>query len=121
PYVLTPEAERALKPGDTFRECAKNCPEMVVVPAGSFLMGSPPDEKGRYDREGPQHKVTFAKPFAVSKFEVAFEDWDACVAYGDCDPLISDSSWGRGRQPVINVTWNDAKRYVAWLSSMTGE
>ena len=117
---LTAEAEQALKPKDAFRECAKDCPEMVVVPAGQFTMGSPPYEKGRYDTEGPQHEVKIAKPFAVSKFEVTFDDWDACVAYGDC-PHATDSGWGRGRQPVINVSWDDAKVYVAWLSRMTGK
>ena len=58
PYVLKPEAERALKPQASFRECAKNCPEMIVVPAGEFTMGSPATEKGRYNNEDPQHKVT---------------------------------------------------------------
>jgi formylglycine-generating enzyme required for sulfatase activity len=120
PHVLTAAAEQALKPKDTFRECAKDCPEMVVVPADTFTMGSPPEEKGSYDSEQPQHEVTFAKPFAVSKFEVTFDDWDACVAYGDC-PRASDSGWGRGRRPVINVSWDDTKRYVAWLSRMTGK
>src|SRR4030095_8852074 len=88
PYVLSAEAERALKPGATFRECAEDCPEMVVVPAGEFVMGSRPNEKGRDRDEGPPHKVVFAEPFAVSKFEVTFDQWDACVAYGDCDPRI---------------------------------
>jgi formylglycine-generating enzyme required for sulfatase activity len=120
PHVLTADAERALKPGDAFKECAKDCPEMVVVPAGEFIMGSPAGEQGRYDYEEPQHKVVFAKPFAVAKFDVTFEDWDACVAYGDC-PRVSDSGYGAGRQPVINLTWNDAQRYVAWLSRMTGK
>jgi formylglycine-generating enzyme required for sulfatase activity len=120
PHVLTAEMERALKPKDAFRECAKDCPEIVVVPAGQFTMGSPLDEYGRHDREGPQHKVAFAEPFAVSKFEVTFDDWDACVAYGNC-PRAVDSGWGRGRQPVINVTWDEAQRYVAWLSKMTGK
>jgi formylglycine-generating enzyme required for sulfatase activity len=119
PHVLTAEAERALKPKDAFRECAKDCPEMVLVPAGKFMMGSPKGQGGDYER--PQHEVTFAKSFAVSKFEVTFDDWDACVAYGDCEPGVSDVGWGRGRQPVINVTWDDAKRYVAWLSRMTGK
>ena len=125
PYVLSAEAERELKPKDSFRECAKDCPEMVVVPAGEFTMGSPPNEKGRHNsegpREGPQHTVVVAKAFAVSKYELTFDDWDACVAYGGCDPRVSDSGYGRGRQPVINVTWDDAKRYVAWLSRMTGK
>jgi formylglycine-generating enzyme required for sulfatase activity len=120
PYVLTADAERALKPKDAFKECAKDCPEMVVVPAGKFMMGSPANEKGRWESEGPQHEVKFAKSFAVSKFAVTFDDWDACVAYGDCDPRVSDSGFGRGRRPVINVSWDDAKRYVAWLSGMTG-
>jgi formylglycine-generating enzyme required for sulfatase activity len=118
PHVLTAQAERALKPKDAFRECAKDCPEMVVVPAGKFVMGSPPGQ-GR-DNERPQHEVTFAKSFAVSKFEVTFDDWDACVAYGDC-PHASDSGWGRGQRPVINVAWDDAQRYVAWLSKMAGK
>ena len=48
PYVLSPDAEWALKPGNSFRECAKDCPEMIVVPAGEFMMGSPTTEKGRY-------------------------------------------------------------------------
>jgi formylglycine-generating enzyme required for sulfatase activity len=121
PYVLSAEAERALKPGATFRECAKDCPEMVVVPAGEFMMGSPPDENRHDGDEDPQHKVVFAKPFAVSKFEVTFDEWQACVTYGDCDPHISDSGWGRGLQPVINVVWDDAQRFVAWLSRMTGK
>jgi formylglycine-generating enzyme required for sulfatase activity len=69
-YVLKPEAERALKPLASFRECAKDCPEMIVIPAGGFTMGSPATEQGRYTNEGPEHEVTIAKPFAVSKFDV---------------------------------------------------
>jgi formylglycine-generating enzyme required for sulfatase activity/DNA-binding winged helix-turn-helix (wHTH) protein len=121
PHVLRTEAERALKPGDVFTECAANCPEMVVVPAGQFVMGSPADEAGHNKAEEPQHIVTFAKAFAVSKFELTFADWDACAAYGDCDPNVSDSGRGRSRQPVINVDWYDAQRYVAWLSRSTGK
>ena len=122
-YVLKPEAERALKPGDTLHECAKDCPEMVVVPAGDFLMGSPTTGKGRNVLEDPQHKVTIAKPFAVSKFDVTFADWDACIAVGSCpkEGWYSDAGWGRSKQPVIYVTWDDAKAYVAWLSTMTGK
>ena len=84
PYVLKPEAERALKPLASFRECARDCPEMIVIPAGSFMMGSPATEPGHNDSEGPQHMVTIAKPFAVSKFDVTFADWDACVSVGGC-------------------------------------
>ena len=64
--ALTTQAEQALKPGDTFKECA-SCPEMIVVPAGEFVMGSPATESGRYHNEGPQHKVTIARPFAVGR------------------------------------------------------
>jgi formylglycine-generating enzyme required for sulfatase activity len=84
PYVLSPDAERALKPGQAFRECAKDCPLMVVVPAGEFVMGSPPTEKHRMPDEVPQHTVTIARPFAVSKYDVTFNDWDACVSVGGC-------------------------------------
>jgi formylglycine-generating enzyme required for sulfatase activity len=120
PYVLTAEAERALKPLASFRECAKDCPEMVVVPAGSFMMGSPDTESGRDPREGPQQKVTIAQPFAVSKFLVTFADWDTCVSVGGC-PQNSEGSFGRGNKPAINVTWDEAKQYVAWFSQMTGQ
>ena len=123
PYVLKPDAERALRPTDTFRECAKNCPEMVVIPAGEFMMGSPPGEKGRSDGEGPQRLVRIAQPFAVSKFVVTFADWDSCVSVGGClrEGAAQDAGWGRGTQPVINVSWDDAKQYAAWLSTMTGK
>jgi formylglycine-generating enzyme required for sulfatase activity len=120
PYVLTPEAARSLQPLRSFRECAKDCPEMIVVPAGSFIMGSPPDEPGRSSREGPQRKVSIPRPFAVSKFNVTFDDWDACVSVGGC-PNAPDSPSGRGTKPVVNVTWDEAQQYVAWLSRMTGQ
>ena len=120
PYVLTADAERALKPNDSFRECAKDCPEMIVVPNGEFIMGSPQEENGRGGNEGPQHRVIFAKPFAVSKFEVTFEEWDACVAVGGC-VHVSDSGMGRSIKPVINVSWNEAQQYVAWFTKMTGQ
>ncbi len=119
PYVLKPEAERALKPLASFRECAKDCPEMVVVPAGEFMMGSPATEEGRSANEGPQRLITIAKPFAVSKFAVTFADWDACVSVGGC-PHVSDSGFERGTRPVINVRWDEAQQYGAWFSKMTG-
>jgi formylglycine-generating enzyme required for sulfatase activity len=72
------------------------------------------------EEERPQHEVTIAKPFAVGKYEVTFAEWDACVAAGGC-PEASDSNWGRGERPVINVSWDDAQQYVAWLSRLTGK
>jgi formylglycine-generating enzyme required for sulfatase activity len=123
PYVLEQSAERALKPKDSFRECAPNvCPELVVIPAGKFTMGSPSNEHGHLPAEEPQHEVVFAKSFAVSKFAVTWEEWDICVQYGDCDPNIPDSDFGKGnKQPLIMVTWQDAQRYTTWLAKMTGK
>jgi len=110
-----------LTPGTTYRDCGE-CPEMVVVPAGSFTMGSPGDEPGRANDEVPQRVVTFARPFSVGKYEVTFEEWEACVAGGGCGGYRpGDSVWGRGRRPVINVSWNDAKSYVDWLNRRTGK
>jgi formylglycine-generating enzyme required for sulfatase activity len=107
-------------PQRNFRDCP-NCPEMVTLPAGEFLMGSPESERGRGKDEGPQHKVTFAKPFAAGKFEVTFAEWDACAAEGGCAEKPGDEGWGRGRHPVINVSWHDAMEFVAWLSKKTGK
>ena len=122
PFVpLSSAHERALQPRDSFKEC-NNCPEMVVVPAGSFIMGSPGTEVGRWDNESPQHKVTFPHQFAVGRFSVTFDEWDACVADGGCNGYSpSDQGWGRGRRPVINVSWNDVKTYLAWLSHKAGK
>ena len=105
---------------DVFRDCAA-CPEMVVVPAGEFMMGSPPSEKGRNPDEGPQRKVTFAQPFAAGKYEVTFAQWDTCVAENGCTHKPDDQTWGRGKRPVINVSWNDAQQFVGWLAKKTGK
>ena len=119
--VLTIEEEKvkAATPGSDFKECARGCPVMIVVPAGVFTMGSPGNEAGRNTSEGPQHEVTIAEPLAVSRFEVTFEEWDACAAAGACPGAAA--VWGRGRMPVINVSWTDAKAYVAWLVKLTGK
>ena len=115
------EAAERKRPGRRFRDCDA-CPEMVVVPAGSFLMGSPQSEEGRGSDEGPQHRVTIPAPFAAGVYEVTFEEWDACVADGGCGGYRpKDYDWGRGRRPVINVSWGDAQAYVEWLSVKTGD
>ena len=114
-------AKREWLAGKEFRDCTE-CPEMVVVPAGSFVMGSPADAEMCDGPGGPQPRVTFAAPFAVGKYEVTFAEWDACVAAGGCNGYRpDDEGWGRELRPAINLIWDDAKAYVRWLSRVTGE
>jgi formylglycine-generating enzyme required for sulfatase activity len=99
---------------------------MIVAPPGRFMMGSPKDEPGRSDDEDDGNKnqvpVAMLSPLAVSKFAVTFDQWDACVAGGGCNRYRpDDNKWGRGRLPVINVSWDDAQAYVKWLSTKTGK
>ena len=109
------------KAGDLFRDCPE-CPEMVVVPAGSFMMGSPSHEQGRTIREGPVHEVRIGAPFAAGVYEVTFTEWDACAASGGCGGYRpEDASWGRGRRPAVHVGWDPAQSYVLWLSEKTGK
>ncbi len=106
----------AYQVGETFRDC-KTCPEMVVLPAGEFTMGSPEEERGRDDDEGPQHQVTILKPFALGKYE---------VTVGQYAEFVRETRH-RGREcgeannhPVACVSWDDASIYVDWLSVKTG-
>jgi formylglycine-generating enzyme required for sulfatase activity len=116
--ALTAANERLLNTGQSFRECA-DCPTMIVVREGKFVMGSPPEES-QYTNERPQHTVTLAAPFAVSKFEVSFDEWDACALLGGCTITPWDEAWEeRGRRPVIHVNWEDAQQYVSWLAKRT--
>ena len=138
---LPPERERALQPKDTFTEC-ENCPQMVVMPAGSFTMGSPASETGRGDDEGPQHVVAIKRPFAVGKFEVTVGQFSAFVTETGYDAgskcWVSDFAAGKaaekdglswrnpgfaqtGAHPAVCLNWNDARAYVAWVSKKTGE
>ena len=114
------EQRAAVRPGTVFQDC-NVCPKMVVVPAGSFTMGSPPSEEGRRDNESPQRRVTIPEPFAVGKYEVTFREWDRFTAAGGCARNPSDKGWGRGNRPVIFVTWDDAQAYVHWLSQQSGK
>jgi formylglycine-generating enzyme required for sulfatase activity len=137
--VLPAERERALKPAEAFKECDV-CPEMVVIPAGSFLMGSPDNEPERHKNEGPQRKVTIPKPFAVAKFEVTLDQFRAFVKDADYEAANrcslrrgerwvepSGLSWRApsfhqgSNHPVLCVNWIDAKAYVSWLSRKTGK
>ena len=116
-----PQPKPALADLAVFRDGdAPWCPEMVVIPAGSFLMGSPPDEEGRAADEGPQHRVTVGRRFAIGKCVVTFAEYDHFCEVTKREKR-ADEGWGRGRQPVINVSWRDAKAYVEWLSRDTGQ
>ena len=134
------ERERAaLAPGRVFQDCDA-CPEMVVVPAGSFMMGSSSHEEGRDDDEGPQHRVTIPVPFAVGRYEVTRGEFARFVeaaghSTGNSCRTYEDGDWkdrsGRNwrdpgyrqdnREPVVCVNWEDARAYVNWLSRETGK
>ncbi len=111
-------------PGQMFQDCEKMCPEMVVVPAGSFMMGN-----ANSSESSPVHRVTLPSAFAIGRYEVTVAEWDACVAAGGC-PARSDADapksaspapvGTRGRYPMANVSWNDAQQFVRWLSGKTG-
>ena len=104
----------------SFRDCP-SCPMMVKLPAGEFLMGSPETELKRGTDEGPQRRVVIAQPYAIGKYEVTFAEWDACVAKCGCSHKPADEGWGRGRRPVVNISWNDATEFVGWLARTTGK
>jgi formylglycine-generating enzyme required for sulfatase activity len=116
------------RPGSVWREPIPGVPEsaspeMVTIPPGKFLMGSPKTEElwKEYDgREEPQHEVWIDYTFAFSKHPVTFAEWDAAIAAGAKLEKPGDQGWGRDRRPVINVSWNDAKAYIAWLNSKLG-
>ena len=98
-------------------------PELVVIPAGRFRMGCERGEAGCTRERRPSREVVFAAPFAMSKHEVTFDDYDRFLrvrAKRRRDGEADDQGWGRGRRPVINVTWDEAVAYAAWLSAQTG-
>ena len=111
-----------LTPGQTFKEC-RNCPEMIVIPAGSFMMGSPADDPDHRENER-QQKVGVARAFAIGKTEVTWDQWEACVRDRWCDGLAVEQAlrtredgqpnpnyvdWGRGTRPVVGVSWLPAE------------
>ena len=114
-------AAEGYRPGNVFRDCPE-CPEMVVIPPGEFVMGSPDSERGRYSDEGPPHTVQIERTFALGKYEVTFAEWDACVADGGCNGYRPhDFGLGQGERPVIYVSWDDADAYLGWLAGKTGK
>ncbi len=121
------------KPGTVFRDCKTSCPEMVVLPAGSYMMGTPDNELGRQPDEGPMHQVTFAKPFAISRFQVTAGEWDAYIRESGVKIADGDTRPGREckagkprykqgpKQPAVCMDYHDIEAYVAWLSKKTGK
>jgi formylglycine-generating enzyme required for sulfatase activity len=112
------ESDAAQNPPRGFRDCA-DCPEMIEVPAGHYVMGSAdgdPDEK-------PAHQVDIPRPFAVGKYEITFAEYAKCGMDGGCakntDP--GDEGWGKESRPIVNVSWNDAQDYLTWLSRKSGK
>ena len=139
PTVHRVQLERLWEAGARFRDCPE-CPEMVVVPSGSFLMGSPDTEQGRFDNEGPVHRVAIGSPFAVGVYEVTVAEFgrfvdatghsvgNACYVWiGNNAELKNGLGWRNpgfsqgDSHPAVCVNWEDAKAYVAWLSRKTGE
>jgi formylglycine-generating enzyme required for sulfatase activity len=116
-----PSGAEAIKDFAVFRDIdAPWCPEMVALPVGEFLMGSPEDEKGRFSNEGPQHRVTIDRRFAIGRYAVTFDEYDHfCVSTKREKPW--DAGWSRGRRPVIEVSWRNAVAYCAWLANETGQ
>jgi formylglycine-generating enzyme required for sulfatase activity len=93
---------------------------MITVPAGSFEMGA--RGTGATAEQQPVHRVTLARPFMLGRYEVTFAEWDACVADGGCNGFRPDDrGWGRGRRPVVGVSWVDAQAYALWLSAKIGQ
>lgn len=113
-----PAAKPATKPAPAapkvFKDCDV-CPEMVVLPKGAFIMGS-----DLLPAEQPKHPVFIKKPFAMSRFEITFDNWEACLIEKGCTHNPHDHNWGRGRQPVMNIDFYMAEGYAKWLSQKTG-
>jgi formylglycine-generating enzyme required for sulfatase activity len=122
-FAHSQAALMAAAPGAVFQDCRAgtlDCPAMVVVPEGQFMMGMPADAVEPNDNRVPQRQISVAR-FAVARDEITFDQWRVCVDAGRC-PLYpnQDEGFGMGAHPVSNITWEDASAYAAWLSDMTG-
>jgi len=109
-----------LRPGKSFSDCS-DCPRMMVVPAGTFWQGSDDSSALSLSMELPRRKVAINEPFAVSLHEITMAEWDVCFNEKGCTTQPTDNGWGRGKRPVMMVSWNDAQEYISWLSEKTGQ
>jgi formylglycine-generating enzyme required for sulfatase activity len=107
------------EPSPLFSDCPE-CPAMVLIPGGSFVMGSPESELQGSEWERPQRTVNVPS-FAIGQYAVTFDEWDACVADSGCAHIPDDHGWGRGSRPVVDVSWTHAQEYASWLSTRTGQ
>ena len=106
--------------GEPFRDCA-TCPELVGVAPGRFAMGAGSEGLGQQVSVTTTPDVAIAAPFAIGRYEITFDEWSQCVTDGGCTSQPADENWGRGRRPVINVSFNDiTQKYLPWLSRKTG-
>lgn len=136
-----PEHVNLMVPGSSFRDCVE-CPEMIVIPAGDFVLGSPAKEEGRFNSEGPQQRISFSNQIAFGKFEVTRGEFAAfaresgfsasgtCIVWNEAKKVAEaneTSNWRNpgiaqtDRHPVVCVSWTDAKAYVSWLTKKTGK
>jgi len=121
-----------LAPGSLLKDC-DICPEMVVLPQGSFIMGTPADEVARQPDEGPQHEVIFSRPFAIGIYPVTAGEWEAYRQEAGVSGRSGDTRPGRActqgkpsypqdpRQPAVCMTYHDVQDYVRWLAAKTGK
>ncbi len=113
PNKSSQPAADSLTTGFVFRD-AEDLPEMVVIPAGEFMMGS-----DRQTYEKPIHRVSITRPFALGRYPVTFDEFERFVNNSGYNYVFDDMGWGRERRPVVNISWNDAKAYCRWISERT--
>ena len=115
-----PEAGASWSGPKFFRDC-DICPVMATLPSARFLIGSPDGEAGHKSSEAPRREIAIRPGLSIGRSEVSFAEWDACVAAGGCRSWRPDDyGMGRGKSPVIFVSWDDATAFTAWLSAKTG-
>lgn len=115
---------QATKPLQTnelpIRDC-DTCPELALISSGRFMMGAASEGSEQQVSVTGTQEVTITAPFAIGRYEITFDEWGQCVGDGGCTNEPADENWGRGRRPVINVSFNDiTQQYLPWLSRKTG-